>query len=149
MAIKQLSRTYYFYNNLIHILNFEPSNLKLGRKTSMGLDIYYIGYADKKPEWNINIVNPLYLMINKIDDYFAQKNGKKYLKIADTVRNSDVLEKYGQVFNGIKYHIKNINGSDNVYDKDYMKIKFNSEDGIPLGKTMYFPTITVTNRCVF
>ena len=49
MTTKQLNikiRTYYFYNDLINIVNFEASNLKLDRKTSMGLDIYYIGYVD-------------------------------------------------------------------------------------------------------
>ena len=29
------------------------------------LDIYYIGYVDKNPDWNVNSVNPLYLMINR------------------------------------------------------------------------------------
>ena len=35
MAVKQLNiknRTYYFYNNLINALNFEPNNLKLDKK---------------------------------------------------------------------------------------------------------------------
>ena len=42
------NRTYYFYNDLINIVNFETSNLKLDKKISMGLDIYCIGYVDKK-----------------------------------------------------------------------------------------------------
>ena len=94
MTTKQLNiknRTYYFYNDLINIANFEVSNLKLDKKTSSGLDIYYIGYADKKPEWNVNSVNPLYLMINRIDGFFEEKNGVKYLNIADTVRNNEYL----------------------------------------------------------
>ena len=68
MTTKQLNiknRTYYFYNDLINIVNLEAINLKLDEKTLMGLDIYYIGYVDKKLEWNINSVNPLYLMINR------------------------------------------------------------------------------------
>ena len=35
MAVKQLNiknRTYYFYNDLINALNFEPNNLKLDKK---------------------------------------------------------------------------------------------------------------------
>ena len=39
----------------------------------MDLNIYYIGYADKKPEWEVNSVNPLYLMINKIDEFVEEK----------------------------------------------------------------------------
>ena len=71
MTTKQLNiknRTYYFYNDLINVLNFEASNLKLHKKTWKGIDIYYIGYTDKKPDWNINSVNPLYLLINRVFD---------------------------------------------------------------------------------
>ena len=73
MTTKKLnikSRAYYFHNDLINIVNFESNNLKLDKETSMGPDIYYTGYVDKKPEWNVNSVNPLYLMINRIDGYF-------------------------------------------------------------------------------
>ena len=113
----------------------------------MGLDIYYIGYVDKKPEWSVNSVNPLYLMINRFYGFFEQKNGEKYLNIDDT--SSEILKKYNEVFNGIKYHIKKINDNDSEYEKDYMKIKFNTGDDIPLNKVLYFPTITVIIRCIF
>ena len=149
---KQLNiknRTYYFYNDLINILNFEASNLKLDKKTSMSLDIYYIGYADKKPEWNVNSVNPLYLMINRIDGFAEDKNGVKYLNIADTARNNEILKKYNQVFDGIKYNVKKINDNGSEYDKYYMKIKFNTDDDIPLNKQLNFLAITVIIRCVF
>ena len=59
----------------------------------MGLGIYDIGYLTKKLEWNVNSVNPLYLMINRIDAFIEEKNGDKYLNIADTDRNSEVLKK--------------------------------------------------------
>ena len=113
----------------------------------MGLDIYYIGYVDKKPEWSVNSVNPLYLMINRFYGFFEQKNGEKYLNIDDT--SSEILKKYNEVFNGIKYHIKKINDNDSEYEKDYMKIKFNTGDDIPLNKVLYFSTITVIIRCIF
>ena len=69
MTAKQLNiknRTYYFYNDLINVLNFEPINLKLDIKTWKEIDIYYIGYVDKnKPkDWKVNSVNPLNLIIN-------------------------------------------------------------------------------------
>ena len=116
----------------------------------MGLGIYYIGYGTKKPEWNVNSVNPLYLMINRIDGFIEEKNGDKYLNIADTDRNSEVLKKYAEVWNGIKDSIKKINNIElREYDKDYMKIKFNSDDDIPLNKQLNFPTITVIIRNIF
>ena len=65
MATKQFdikNRTYYFYNDLINLSNFEANNLKLDKK----IDICYIRYVDKnKPsDWKVNSVNPLYLIIN-------------------------------------------------------------------------------------
>ena len=109
MTTRQMSiknRTYHFYNDLINITNFETNNLKLDKKISLGLDIYYIGYVDKKPEWNINSVNPLYLIINRTDGFAEEKNDNKYLNISDTDKNNEILKKYNQVFDGIKYHIK-------------------------------------------
>ena len=68
----------------------------------MGLGIYYIGYVTRKPAWNVNSVNPLYLMINRIDGLIKEKNGDKYLNIALTDRNTEVLREYSKVWNGIK-----------------------------------------------
>ena len=42
------SRTCYFYNDLINIKDFDARLLKLDKKTSMHLGIYYIGYVTKK-----------------------------------------------------------------------------------------------------
>ena len=53
MAIIQLDiedRTYYFYNDLINIKNFNIDNLKLDKKGVLGNDVYYIGYITKKPQ---------------------------------------------------------------------------------------------------
>ena len=48
-------------------------------------------------------------MINRIDGFIEEKNGAKYLTISDTDKNNEVLEKYNEVFDGIKYHIKKNN----------------------------------------
>ena len=58
----------------------------------MALDIYDIGYADKNPEWNVNSVDPLYLIINRIDGFVEEKNVNKYLNISDTSRNNEILK---------------------------------------------------------
>ena len=89
-------------------------------------------------------------MINRIDGFIEEKHGDKYLNIADADRNSEVLKKYAEVWNGIKDSIKKINNSElGEYDKDYIKIKFNSDDDIPLNKMLNFPTITVAIRNLF
>ena len=116
----------------------------------MGFNIYYIGCITKKPRWDVNSINSLYLMINRIDGFIEEKDGDKYLSIASTDRNSEVLKKYSEVWSGIKDCIAKINGSDlGEYDKDFMKIKFNSDNDIPLNKQLYFLTITVIIRNIF
>ena len=86
-------------------------------------------------------------MINRTDGFIKEKNGDKYLNIASTDRNSEVLRKYSEFWNGTKDCIEKINNSElGEFDKDYMKIKFNSDDHIPLNKVLNFPTITVIVR---
>ena len=89
-------------------------------------------------------------MINRIDGFIEEKDGDKYLSIASTDRNSEMLKKYSEVWSGIKDCIEKINDSDlGEYDKDFMKIKFNSDNDIPLNKQLYFLTITVIIRNIF
>ena len=145
MAIRQLNikcRTYHFYSNLINIKNFNSNNLKLDKKSALDNDIYYIGYIAKKPQWNINSVNPLYLMINKIKGHFEEVDGDKYPIISS--ENGDIMQKYQEVFDGVKEIIKKINDYSHPikYDDNCMKIKFNTDDNNSLNKIIYFPTIT-------
>ena len=51
------SRTYYFYNDLINIKNFDTNMLKLDNKKAVLIhDVYYIGYVTKKKQNIILIV---------------------------------------------------------------------------------------------
>ena len=124
MTTRQLNiknRTYYHYNDLINVLKFEACNLKLDKSTWKDLDVYYIGYVDKNPEWNVNSVNPLYLLINRVYGYVSEKNGNKFLTID---KSDSVLKKCDQILSGIKYHIKKLDDSGVNYNSDYDKIKF-------------------------
>ena len=129
------NRIYYFYNVLIKLFDFNPNMLKLDKKTFKGIDIYYIEYVTKKEEYKINSVNPLYLLIYKIYGLTEEKTGNKYLNNAFTDNNGEVLKKYKEVLSGIKSCIEKINNKKSgEYEKDYMKIKFNSDDKLPLNK---------------
>ena len=103
--IKQMNiknRTYYFYNDLIKLFDFDPNMLKLDRKTFKGIDIYYIGYVTKKEEYNINSVNSLYLLIYKIDGFIEEKRRNKYLNIAFTDNNDEVLKNIKKSLVGLR-----------------------------------------------
>ena len=66
----------------------------------LGNDVYYIGYITNKPQRNVNSVNFLYLMINRIKGPFEQVDGDKYLIISS--ENCDIMQKYQEVFDGVK-----------------------------------------------
>ena len=79
--VKQINiknRTYYFYNDIIDLKNFDARLLKIDKKTYKNIDIYYIGYITiKKIDdcESIYSVNSLYLRINHASGYIAEKNG--------------------------------------------------------------------------
>ena len=120
-TIKQINiknQTYYFYNDIIDLENFDSSLLKLDKKSYKGIDIYNIGYITIKKIGhckNIYSVNPLYLCINRASRYIERSsaeeiNENKYL-ISDSVdENKELLKKYNDVFNRIRDEIKAING---------------------------------------
>ena len=116
----------------------------------MDIIIYYIGYVTKKPEHNINSVNPLYLLIGELGGFIEEKEGSKCLNISLTYNNNDVLIKYAEVWSEIKDPIKKINnGQIGECGKDYMKIKFDSDDNIPLNKILKFRVLTIIIRNIF
>ena len=92
--IKIKNRTYYFYNDLISLKNFESNLLKIDKKHFKAIDIYYIGYITIKiiGEYeNNHSVNPLYLLINEASGYIEEKDGNKYLISGDSVNENKVL----------------------------------------------------------
>ena len=63
--------------------------------------------------------------------------------------NKKLLKRYDGVFNGIMDKIKKIDADWLEYSKDYMKIKFNSDNNLPLNKPLKFYNITLTIRYAF
>ena len=154
--VKQINiknRTYYFYNDIIDLKNFDARLLKVDKKSYKNIDIYYIGYITIKKiddYESIYSVNPLYLRIGHASGYIEEKNGNKYLSFDSVDENKEVLKKYGDVQDGIKNKTKVENGDkENDYGKDYFEIKFNSDDDLPLNKLLKPHLINITIRCVF
>ena len=117
------NRIYYFYHDQINLKDFDAKLLKVDKKNYKEIGIYYIGYVTlKKIENcnNINSANPLYLMINEMIGHFEEKNENKYLVLDDIYENKEVLEKYEEVWEGIKKEIETINGGKKIeYGKDF------------------------------
>ena len=104
----------------------------------------------KKKEYGIDSVNPLYLLFKELERYVEKYNCSKYLTIASKRNNNQVSIDYVKVWNGILEQIKKINdGLVNEWGKDYKKIKFDSNDDIPLNKILKFRALTIVIGSVF
>ena len=91
----------------------------------------------------------MFLFIDHANGYIEEKNGIKYLIFDSVDENKDLLKKYNDVWSGIKNKIEEVSDSECDYEKDYMKIKFNSDDNLPLSKPIKFCLMTITIRSVF
>ena len=80
-VVKQIdiqNRTYYFYNDIINVKNFDPVLLKIDKTSYKDIGIYNIWYITiKKIDdcENIYSVNPLYLIVNHANGYIEEKKG--------------------------------------------------------------------------
>ena len=84
---------------------------------------------------SIYSVNPLHLQVNHANGYIEEKNENKYFVFDDSANeNKELLKKDVNVWDGIKNKINDTKEKD--YEKDYMKTKFNSDDDLPLNKTI-------------
>ena len=154
IAVKDIdikNHTYYFFDDIINIKNFDPNNIKIDEKSYKNILIYYIGYVTIKDSKyiKINSVNPLYLIFNKVNGYFEEINGNKYLTLVPTNESKEKIKKYEELWSKIRDLIRSITKNSDDYDEKYMKIKFNSDDELPLNKTIEIPTMTIVVRAVF
>ena len=137
---------------MINIKNFDPVLLKILRKSLKNIGIYNIGYiAIKKIDdcETIYSVNPLYLLVNHANGYIEEKGVNKYLIFDSTDENKELLKKYNDLWNGIKNKIEEVSNGKCDYEKDYMKIKFKSDDHSLLNKPLKLYNMTIIIRSVF
>ena len=83
-----------------------------------------------------------------------KQNGNKYLIFASTDKTIEVLAKYAELWDKIKNliacnSVEKIDDKPGGYGKDYMKIKLNPDDNLPLNKTLKFHMLTIIVRSAF
>ena len=73
------------------------------------------------------------------------------------IKTKKLLEKYTKLWDKVKYYIETINGvrcnsiecnsvEEGKYGKDYMKIKFSSDDNLPVNKILKLHNLTTVVR---
>ena len=149
--LKQINiknRTYYFYSDIIDLDEFDESKIKVDKKDFNDIDIYYLGYEHKKKisECNvINSINPFYLRTVDMNGQFEKgKDDAWYLIISD----DDVFKKHVDIFESIKNKVTEKTWDAVEYDKDYMKIKFESNNILPASKDVNIRMATIIIRAI-
>ena len=154
-SIKQFnieSLPHYFFIDMINIKNFDPNLLNIDKVSFKSTDavIYNIKYVTMKSLAHANIDSEisLYLIFNNVDGYIEKSN--KYLIFTSVYKNKEVLKKYTELWNEIKNQMETINSGELIaYKKDFMKIRFESDDDLPLAKIMNIPSMIIVTRSVF
>ena len=78
-----------------------------------------------------------------------ENNRNKYLILDPSDENKEVLRKYKELWNGIKNKIENINDGECKYGKDFTKMKFFTNDDLPLSKQLTLQMLVIIIRSVF
>ena len=94
------NRTYFIFNDIINIKIFDSNNINIDKRSF----IYYIGYATMKDSKYVKVygVNPLYLIFNKVNGYFKEINGNKYLTLVSTNETKEKRKKYEELWSKIR-----------------------------------------------
>ena len=82
----------------------------------------------------IKNVNSLCLIISKVNGYFKEINKYKYLTLVPTDESKEKIWKYEEMWSKIRDLIRSVTKNSDDYEEKYMKIKFNSDDGLFLNK---------------
>ena len=129
------NRQNYFFNDMTNNGDFYLSLLNIDQiafKSNESI-IYDIKYIK-----NLNGSDSLYLVFNNLDAYIEKSGENKYLIFASTDKNKMVLGDYTEIWDEIKEHIKLISGDKvNKYSKDLTKIRFESDDDLPIRKIIF------------
>ena len=100
--------TYYFFNDIINIRNFDRNNIKTDEKSYKHILIYYTGYVtigDTKYLKTYS-VNHLYLIFRNVNGYFKEINKNKYLMLVPTNESKEKSKKYEELWSKIRYLIR-------------------------------------------
>ena len=123
----------YFFDGMINIMiNITPNKIN---ETKILLFIR-LDTCQSKPFAAKKIsLNPLYCIINKINGYIEESNGKKYLILVFTDKSKDAKKKHEKLWNKIRNFIRSATKDSGNYGEKYMNIRFNVDGNLLLKKT--------------
>ena len=108
-ALKIKNTSYYFWDDIVYLDDSDVDLIKIFRRESrIDVDIYYIGYVVNKPQYNINSVNPLYLIVRHLFGRVEKIQGSsdRYLVVDES--NKKVISVFDKLWKFIKDEINRL-----------------------------------------
>ena len=132
------NHAYYFFDDIINIKNFDLNKNKIDEKSYRDILVSYIGYVMIKDQKDVKInnVNPLQLIINKVNGYFEETNTNKYLTLVFVNDSKEKIEKYKELWIKIRDLIRSITENVDGCDEEYIETRFNSDNELYLNKAI-------------
>ena len=142
-SLKIKNQSYYYWNNIVYIDDFDIKYLKINKRESRAeIDIYYIGYVLYNLEYISNSVVPLYSYVKSLIGSVEKINDSNDRYLVIDKSNIEVIN----VFNTIKEYIKDKMNVSKIDGFD--KIKFSSDIDLPLGRLIKFKVLTIIIKCI-
>ena len=131
--IKIINQARYRYPDIISLKKFESMFSQIDRKQAVikRIDDY---------ERICSVIARLYWIVSFASGYIKERGGNKYLIFDYSLSiNKELLKKYTKFWDVVKHKIKKINGGkESDYRNYYIKIKFESDDDLPLNEPLIF-----------
>ena len=142
-------------NMIVNIKDFDSSLLEINKLSFKGFfsrNIYYTKHIPTKSPNRVSIDRTdndedyLYLFLDGVYGYIEGNDGIKYLVFASTEKK-EALKNYRTLWEETKRQIEVINDDEPIeYRKDFMKIKFELDDELPLGKTFNILDMIIVDK---
>ena len=128
--------TCYYYDVIIKFKDFDSVNILLDEKTFENVWIYYVSLKTFIGAKHLRI------MFDKVDGIIRDYRGTKYWVLFG-------LEKHDAIYDRIRYHFVSKNGVTYLFSYKYGKIKFDSDEDLPLEEILTLHIVIIRIRSVF
>ena len=142
---------------MVYLDNFNVDLIKIVRRESrIDVDIYYIGYIVNKPQYDINSVNPLHLIVRNLVGRIGKIEGSIDMYLVVDESNKNVISAFDKLWKFIKDEINRLikrndkitfGNADNKIS-EYNKLRFSSDIDLPLNTMIEFHSLTIVINCV-
>ena len=144
-SLKIKTKTDYDWDNAVYIYDIDVSSIEIiKRESRIGVNIYYIGYI---PEHDNSTIS-LYLFINRLNGFIEEIEGTSDRYLVVTMGNRKIINIFDELWKAIENKITSNSSVNTSINKEYNKLRFNSDLYLPTDKLLEFRMLTININCV-